>query len=498
MPLDHYCPFASLTNIVTHSQEFSHLVEMHRQAGALDEDQSKIMKKALDFKHSQVGECMTPIANLYSLDVSDVLDVKKMKEIFTSGYSRIPVHDKDRQRTVGMILAKDLILVDPKQNRTVGEVAEIFERTPLFFNTDTDMGTALRFFKQGRSHCAVVEAIDENDGQKKTVGFVTLEDILEELLDSDIKDETEDDVAQRLIVSDPSFREQNVESKVSKLGGVFDPEQSPNDLRKKPKETRILRKLTASNRLARVVADVTTVLGYKLQDVVKEPAFLASLELSISDVSSLPNITIHIGGDVSIGDMNEIHWYAPVRDAYQAAFTVSALPRSIQGAAVSSSGVSRRIIFNSEDALRNPSLANDRPHPVFKRGTLDPSTQDGKSLVTSSSFNGLMGYSNSSINSASNTPSHRGGAIESQGSSIRFTAPELIRAPSDSRTTRASSRILPVTYEPVPKVGRDSSGSESDDEFLEFLESGRSSINNNLGEERLTTILPRGDSPSSM
>lgn len=389
---------APIGTIYAH-EEFAHLVEMHRAAGALDEDQTKIMKGALDFKHASVEECMTPIANLYSLEVDDVIDKKKLKEIFTSGYSRVPVHSKNKEKTVGMLITKDLILVDPRQARTVGEIAEIFERTPLFFKPSTSLGRALALFKLGKSHCAVVEETDET-GYKRTVGFVTLEDILEELLDSEIQDETEDVVHQRFITLDPSFAEKNdvpVEKKtsfnpwrrkggqspeivteaarkVAKLGSIHPEEEVPsNHGQVQPKKkTTVIRKLTPVNRLSRVLADVTNVLGEKLQKLVKDRMFLTSLGLSLSGTESLSKISIHLNGEIDIGSVTLTSpWYAPVRDSYAASFMVSAVPR-VEEDDIQHNGVSRKIIFNSEDALREPALANDVVHPVLKKTASDP------------------------------------------------------------------------------------------------------------------------------
>jgi metal transporter CNNM len=421
---------APIGTIYAHA-EFGHLVEMHRDHGVLDEDQTKIMKGALDFKHSVIEECMTPIETLYSLEIDDVVDRKKMKEIFTSGYSRIPVHNKTKDKTVGMILTKDLILVDPRHGRTVGEVAEIFERTPLFFKPTTSLGRALTLFKQGRSHCAVVEDTDAS-GHKHSVGFVTLEDVLEELLDSEIQDETEDVVHQRFITMDPSFSESSehqpskkmsaealaairrkggqspellteANRKFAKLGKI-QPEEDISlqtiAIQPKKKKTTVIRKLTPANRLTRVLTDVSNVLADKMQQVVKEPQFLTSLGLSLSDTDSLAKLSIHLSGEVDVGSVTLASpWYAPVRDSYSANFMLSALPRAGEDQ-VQHNGVSRRIVFNSEDALREPALANDVVHPVLKRTASDPSMVASPRKAPTSDYQMIHGLGRASISSS--------------------------------------------------------------------------------------------------
>ena len=120
-------------------EEFVHLVEMQRKAGALGEEQAKIMTGALNFSYEKVEDCMIPIEDVFSLDADETLDKKRVNEIFTSGYSRIPVYSGSKNNIVGLILTKDLILIDIKNQRTVGEVASIFERTPLFLKSDTTL-----------------------------------------------------------------------------------------------------------------------------------------------------------------------------------------------------------------------------------------------------------------------------------------------------------------------------------------------------------------------
>ena len=67
----------------------------------------------------------------------------------------------------------------------------------MFFKEDKNLNEALLLFKSGRSHSAVVESIVEDCGNHdeptrvETVGIITIEDIMEEILDSEIVDETD-------------------------------------------------------------------------------------------------------------------------------------------------------------------------------------------------------------------------------------------------------------------------------------------------------------------
>jgi len=367
------------------NEEFTHLLELHRQAGALDDEQSKIMTGAINFKTATVRDCYTPIEKLYALEMDEVINRQKMKEIFTSGYSRIPVYAKDRRRTVGMILVKDLILVDPKQRRTVGEVAGIFERTPLFFTLDQTLDVALELFKQGRSHCAIVEV--PNGPNMDTVGMVTLEDIMEEILHAEIKDETEDPVSQRLITNDPTFVDRIVNlTKLSKWrprGTRSEPESSDSDeesfndsIARSQRPLKLLAPriapLPANKRLVRVVSDACNLLALRLQSIVKEVQVLDALGIDFNTIA-LPEMNVSITGNVDVGgqDKAPVPWYSQERDSYSAVFTVSLFVRALDG-----TGISRRVVFNSSDALKEAVYANDGKLLATRRRKLSSDDND--------------------------------------------------------------------------------------------------------------------------
>lgn len=53
-----------------------------------------------------------------------------MSEIFKSGYSRIPVYERDRNDVVGYMRTKDLIFIDPEDDVPVSSFVRLFGRAP--------------------------------------------------------------------------------------------------------------------------------------------------------------------------------------------------------------------------------------------------------------------------------------------------------------------------------------------------------------------------------
>jgi CRP-like cAMP-binding protein len=114
--------------------------------------------------------------------------------IFKAGYSRIPVYDKDRNDIVSLILAKDLIFVDPEDDIPISNFVDMFGRRPIFVWHDDKLGVTLSTFRNERAHLALVRDVEnQGDGDPfyKVVGLITLEDIIEEILGTEIEDETD-------------------------------------------------------------------------------------------------------------------------------------------------------------------------------------------------------------------------------------------------------------------------------------------------------------------
>ena len=174
--------------------ELTELLRIHVAHGAMDVEQGQISQGAITYVDKKVSAVMSDFADAYLLNASDLLDFRKITEIFKSGYSRIPVYEKDKHDIIGILLVKDLIFVDPDDNTIVRNFIQIFGRNFHLLWPDDKLGDVLRLFKTGKSHMAIVRDVN-NDGPGdpfyEVKGIVTLEDIVEEILGDEIKDETD-------------------------------------------------------------------------------------------------------------------------------------------------------------------------------------------------------------------------------------------------------------------------------------------------------------------
>ena len=144
----------------------------------------------MSYKTKTVSEVMTLIDQIYMLHVESKLNFKLIRQIFESGHSRIPVYGNDANDIVGLLFVKDLIFVDPEDETPVINFIHIFGRGVHKVWPDSQLGEVLQLFKMGRGHLALVNKLSEK-GETHTVGLVTLEDIIEEILQDEIVDETD-------------------------------------------------------------------------------------------------------------------------------------------------------------------------------------------------------------------------------------------------------------------------------------------------------------------
>lgn len=149
----------------------------------LTNDEVMIIKGALDLTSKIVTTSMTPLEAVFSLDEKTVIDARALQAILDAGHSRIPLWRDDPSNFVGMLLVKSLNLNFILEGGIVAR-ADIKE-LPLVEDT-TPLYTMLNIFQTGRSHLAAVLAPGSTN---QAIGIITLEDIIEELIQEEIEDE---------------------------------------------------------------------------------------------------------------------------------------------------------------------------------------------------------------------------------------------------------------------------------------------------------------------
>jgi len=108
--------------------EMRKLLEIHVKQGRFDHETGTAMKGALNYQDMTVSEVMTPLENVFMLNVDEKLNFETIAKIFKTGYSRLPVYEVSKNNVIGLLFVKDLIFIDPEDETRVRNFVQIFGR----------------------------------------------------------------------------------------------------------------------------------------------------------------------------------------------------------------------------------------------------------------------------------------------------------------------------------------------------------------------------------
>ena len=153
-------------------EELVSIIEEAEESGDIDEDESELIKSAIEFNDLEVADIFTPRIDITSLPVDADREIIE-KQFEESGYSRIPVYDGDLDNIVGILYHKDYYMTDFDKDSPITEILK-----PVIFVTKTQkIGDVLKDLQEKQLHLAIV-----TDEYGSTAGIVTLEDIIEEIV----------------------------------------------------------------------------------------------------------------------------------------------------------------------------------------------------------------------------------------------------------------------------------------------------------------------------
>lgn len=167
-------------------------------------DEVAMVEGALQMKTKMAWDACTKTKDMYAIPYQTILDEEMCASIYSQGYSRIPVYEpspqqpKRRTRIVGVLLSRQLMVVNPADARPL-ETLPLFK--PLCVSPKINMVDLLNIFQKGKEgHMALVctrpsvaeKCLDDGKPVSDEAGFlgiITLEDVLEELLQEQVLDE---------------------------------------------------------------------------------------------------------------------------------------------------------------------------------------------------------------------------------------------------------------------------------------------------------------------
>jgi magnesium and cobalt transporter len=171
------------------------LIEILREAQSrdlLDRDALDMIEGVFQVSEMQVRDIMVPRAQMDVVDKNDAPE-DYLPSVIETGHSRFPMVDTDKDKVIGILLAKDLLRYFYNDKKSSFNINDML-RPAVFVPESKRLNVLLREFRSSRNHMAIV--VDEYGG---VAGLVTIEDVLEQIV-GEIQDEYDFDADDVMIM----------------------------------------------------------------------------------------------------------------------------------------------------------------------------------------------------------------------------------------------------------------------------------------------------------
>ncbi len=167
--------------------EIMQIISEHEDSehSPIDEDEERIVHGALQFSHLRVSEVMTPLEEVVMFEAGQRLTDTFYETVTDEGFSRYPVYSGKRENIVGILYAKDLLTED--DGISIHATEDALEKNFMRVRRSEFLDVVLTKMLKQKRHIAVVE-----NRNKIVVGVISLEDIIEEIIQVEIEDEDDE------------------------------------------------------------------------------------------------------------------------------------------------------------------------------------------------------------------------------------------------------------------------------------------------------------------
>ena len=194
-------------------EELLAMVDIGTREGVIEEHEQEFIENVLEFTDTTVEEIMTIQKNIESLEIST--SIRDAALFFMEhSHSRIPVFRGNLDHIIGIITVHDILRLTNKATE-VTTLADLHYQDFIVVPKTKSINKLFLEFKKRRQHLAMV--VDEHG---KTVGLVTLEDILEEIV-GEIADEQDKEVTKILPIGKNEW-EVSGETTIEELNEALD------------------------------------------------------------------------------------------------------------------------------------------------------------------------------------------------------------------------------------------------------------------------------------
>ena len=188
--------------------ELRTIVEVSHKDGVIEKEEREMIYNVVDFGDSQAKDVMVPRADMVT--ISDTASYQEIRDVFrVEKYTRLPVYQNDRDNIVGILNIKDFFFCD---DNAAFDVSHVMYK-PYF--TYEYKKTSELLLEMQKDSVSIAIVLDEYGA---SVGMISLEDLLEEIV-GEIRDEYDDD--EKDWIRKLSDREYRIEGSV-KLDDIND------------------------------------------------------------------------------------------------------------------------------------------------------------------------------------------------------------------------------------------------------------------------------------
>ena len=172
--------------------ELETILDTMVEDGEIEDDEHEYIKNVFDLNDRTVEEIMVPRVDMVAIE--DKASIEDVKNIFIrEQYSRIPVYHEDKDHIIGIVYERDFFEAMAK-NIELKNVKQLM-RNVLFVNKKMTVDALIKTLQESKTHMAIVSG-EYND----TLGLVTMEDALEEIVGEIYDEHDEGSVKQKLII----------------------------------------------------------------------------------------------------------------------------------------------------------------------------------------------------------------------------------------------------------------------------------------------------------
>jgi CBS domain containing-hemolysin-like protein len=153
-------------------EELLTIVDEAQEGGGINETEGTLIRSAIEFSELEAVDIYTPRIDIECVPI-DATNAEIQKVFVDTGYSRLPVYEGNIDHIIGIINHKDFYNYVYTSNKNIQDIV----KPALYITKNKKIDALLKELQVKKMHIAIV--LDEFGG---TVGLVTLEDILEELV----------------------------------------------------------------------------------------------------------------------------------------------------------------------------------------------------------------------------------------------------------------------------------------------------------------------------